>query len=53
MLKGEISQVTVKPEYGFGSNPVERSGNTVPAHSTLIYEVELVDFTKVMLKPSN
>lgn len=52
MLKGEISQITVKPEYGFGTDLVESAGTNVSAHSTLVYEVELVDFTKVMTKLS-
>lgn len=46
MLKGEFSQVTVKPEYGFGNDEVKLAFATVPPCSTLIYEVELVDFVK-------
>nr|XP_019709874.1 peptidyl-prolyl cis-trans isomerase FKBP62 isoform X2 [Elaeis guineensis] len=46
MLKGEFSQVTVKPEYGFGNDEVKLAVTTVPPCSTLIYEVELVDFIK-------
>ncbi|KAJ6822804.1 70 kDa peptidyl-prolyl isomerase-like [Iris pallida] len=46
MLKGEFSRVTIKPDYGFGNDDTKRDMITVPAHSTLIYEVELVDFTK-------
>ncbi|KAG1341813.1 peptidyl-prolyl cis-trans isomerase FKBP62 [Cocos nucifera] len=46
MLKGEFSQVTIRPEYGFGNEEVKLAVTTVPPCSTLIYEVELVDFTK-------
>ncbi|XP_072973113.1 peptidyl-prolyl cis-trans isomerase FKBP62-like isoform X2 [Typha angustifolia] len=46
MLKGEYSQVTVKPEYGFGNDVVIRDSVTIPACSTLMYEVELLDFTE-------
>ncbi|ONK60180.1 uncharacterized protein A4U43_C08F15240 [Asparagus officinalis] len=46
MLKGEISQIMVKREYGFMNDHVDRIGINVPAYSTLVYEVELVDFTK-------
>ncbi|KAH0468535.1 hypothetical protein IEQ34_003568 [Dendrobium chrysotoxum] len=45
MLRGELSQVTIKPEYGF-RNEVKQGDMLVPAGSTLLYEVELVDFTK-------
>ncbi|KAG2535511.1 hypothetical protein PVAP13_9NG119600 [Panicum virgatum] len=46
MVKGELAEVTVKFEYGFGSTEVQRQLITVPSCSTLIYEVELIDFTK-------
>jgi len=48
MVKGELAEVTVKFEYGFGSTEVQRQLITVPSCSTLIYEVELIDFTKVL-----
>lgn len=51
MLKGEFSQVTVRPEYGFGNDEIKLAVTTVPPWSTLIYEVELVDFIKVMMQP--
>ncbi|RLN16059.1 peptidyl-prolyl cis-trans isomerase FKBP62-like [Panicum miliaceum] len=46
MVKGELAEVTVKFEYGFGNTEVQRQSITVPSCSTLIYEVELIDFTK-------
>ncbi|XP_020083595.1 peptidyl-prolyl cis-trans isomerase FKBP62-like isoform X2 [Ananas comosus] len=46
MLKGELSQVTVEPEYAFGNNEIKRDNITIPGCTTLMYEVELVDFTK-------
>ncbi|MCL7044995.1 hypothetical protein MKW94_009236, partial [Papaver nudicaule] len=46
MKKGELSIVTVKPEYGFGNIEVKKDLAVVPPCSTVIYEVEMVDFTK-------
>ncbi|WOL03081.1 70 kDa peptidyl-prolyl isomerase-like isoform X1 [Canna indica] len=46
MLKGELSEVTIEPEYGFGNDEVKRDLITIPSSSTLIYTVELIDFTK-------
>ncbi|GJN23438.1 hypothetical protein PR202_gb11087 [Eleusine coracana subsp. coracana] len=46
MVKGEFAKVTVKFEYGFGNTEVQRQFIAVPPCSTLIYEVELIDFTK-------
>ncbi|XP_006857116.2 peptidyl-prolyl cis-trans isomerase FKBP62 [Amborella trichopoda] len=46
MKKGEISIVTIKPEYGFGNIEAERDLAIVPAFSTVVYELEMVDFTK-------
>ncbi|GJM96488.1 hypothetical protein PR202_ga13327 [Eleusine coracana subsp. coracana] len=46
MVKGELAKVTVKFEYGFGNTEVQRQFIAVPPCSTLIYEVELIDFTK-------
>jgi len=48
MVKGELAEVIVKSEYGFGNTEVQRQSITVLSCSTLIYEVELVDFTKVL-----
>ncbi|KAL5988266.1 hypothetical protein ACLOJK_036029 [Asimina triloba] len=46
MKKGEVSVVTIRPEYGFGGIEVKRDLGTVPANSTIIFEVEMVDFTQ-------
>ncbi|XP_026393364.1 70 kDa peptidyl-prolyl isomerase-like isoform X1 [Papaver somniferum] len=46
MKKGELSIVTVKPDYGFGSTEVKKDLAIVHPCSTVIYEVEMVDFTK-------
>ncbi len=48
MKKGELASVTVAPEYGFGGEPTPRDLALVPASSTLIYEIEMVDFIKVI-----
>ncbi|KAH7277619.1 hypothetical protein KP509_39G059500 [Ceratopteris richardii] len=46
MHKGEVALVTISPEYGYGSVDVQRPLALVPANSSLIYEVELVEFQK-------
>lgn len=46
MKKGEVGLVTISPEYAFGSESKEELA-TVPANSTVYYEVELVSFVKV------
>ncbi|CAA7393804.1 unnamed protein product [Spirodela intermedia] len=46
MAKGEVSLVTVEPEYGYGNCEVKGQLSTIPASSTLIYEIEMVDFTR-------
>ncbi|KAL6843501.1 hypothetical protein ACP4OV_026563 [Aristida adscensionis] len=46
MVQGELAEVTVKFEYGFGDTETQRQLISVPPCSTLIYEVELIDFTK-------
>ncbi|CAL9107379.1 unnamed protein product [Musa textilis] len=45
MLKGELSELTIEPEYGFGNDEAKRDVTIIPSSSTLIY-VELLDFTK-------
>lgn len=50
MKKGELSILTIKPDYGFGGIEVKHDLAIVPAYSTVIYEVEMVDFTQVMTK---
>lgn len=45
MKKGEKALVKVLPQYGYGETGNEEK--KIPAHATLIYEVEMVDYTKV------
>lgn len=47
MKKGEVAVVRISPEYGFGGAETKRDLGTVPPNSTLIYELELVEFSKV------
>lgn len=46
MKKGERALLTIRPEYGFGESEVRRGFATVPPSSTLVYEIEMVDFVK-------
>ncbi|KAK6939735.1 FKBP-type peptidyl-prolyl cis-trans isomerase domain [Dillenia turbinata] len=46
MKKGECAVLTISPEYGFGSIEVQRDLALVPPSSTVIFEVEMVDFTQ-------
>ncbi|XP_068466455.1 peptidyl-prolyl cis-trans isomerase FKBP62-like [Phaseolus vulgaris] len=46
MKKGEVTLLTVAPEYGFGSSESQQELAVVPSNSTLYYEVELVSFEK-------
>jgi FK506-binding protein 4/5 len=46
MKKGEVAVVRISPEYGFGGAETKRDLGTVPPNSTLIYELELVEFSK-------
>ncbi|THU68485.1 hypothetical protein C4D60_Mb08t04380 [Musa balbisiana] len=46
MLKGELSELTIEPEYAFGNDEAKRDVTIIPSSSTLIYVVELLDFTK-------
>ncbi|XP_059279446.1 peptidyl-prolyl cis-trans isomerase FKBP62-like isoform X1 [Lycium ferocissimum] len=46
MKKGERAIVTVKPDYGFGSTEVKRDLAMVPPCSTIIFEVEMLEFAK-------
>lgn len=50
MKKKEHALVTIAPEYGFGSTETKRDLATVPANSTLTYDIELVEFVKVKLR---
>ena len=42
MKRGEICRLICKPEYAYGESG---SGEKIPPNSTLIFEVELFDFT--------
>lgn len=49
MTKGERSYLTIKPEWAYGARgypPVYNiySYSRIPANSTLVFEVELIDF---------
>lgn len=48
MKKGEVAVLTIDHEYGFGSVEVQRDLAIVPPCSKLFYEVEMLDFIKVM-----
>lgn len=50
MKKGEQAIVTINHEYGFGSVEVKRDLAVVPPCSDLVYEVEMLDFIKVVLQ---
>lgn len=49
MKKKEQAILTITPEYGFGSIAVKCDRAVVPPNSTLIYEIEMLDFIKVFL----
>lgn len=44
MKKKEEAQITLKPEYGFGTAGCQEKG--VPANATIVYDVTLVKFEK-------
>lgn len=46
MKKGEVAQLTIAPEYAFGSSESHQPIAVVPPNSTVSYEVELVSFDK-------
>lgn len=48
MKKGEIALATIPPEYAFLSTETKQDLAIVPPNSTVIYEVELVSFVKVL-----
>ena len=47
MKKGEVAQLTIAPEYAFGSSESQQELALVPPNSTVYYEIELVSFVKV------
>lgn len=48
MKKGEVAQLTIAPEYAFGSSESQQELAVVPPNSTVYYEVELASFVKVL-----
>jgi FK506-binding protein 4/5 len=46
MKKNELALVTIAPEYGYKAEETRTDLSTVPANSTLTYEIELVEFVK-------
>jgi len=46
MKKGEVSQITVSPMYGFGESGFSRDGIQVPPNTNITYQIELVSFEK-------
>ncbi|KAM0064957.1 putative peptidylprolyl isomerase [Helianthus debilis subsp. tardiflorus] len=46
MKKGEVSLLTIHPEYAFGSTESHQEFASVPANSTVYYDVELISFEK-------
>ncbi|GKE67829.1 FKBP-type peptidyl-prolyl cis-trans isomerase domain-containing protein, partial [Tanacetum coccineum] len=46
MKKGEVAILTIHPEYAFGSTESHQESATIPANSTVYYDVELVSFEK-------
>lgn len=48
MKMGERAIVTISHEYGFGNVEAKRDLATIPSCAKLYYEVEMMDFIKVM-----
>ncbi|MCD7464916.1 Peptidyl-prolyl cis-trans isomerase fkbp65 [Datura stramonium] len=46
MKKGEISLITIQPEYAFGVSESPQELAVVPANSIVYYEVEMISFEK-------
>ncbi|XP_076951591.1 70 kDa peptidyl-prolyl isomerase-like [Bidens hawaiensis] len=46
MKKGEVSMLTIHPDYAFGLTESHQDFATVPANCTVYYDVELVSFEK-------
>ncbi|KAL3505106.1 hypothetical protein ACH5RR_034947 [Cinchona calisaya] len=46
MKKRELGLLTIKSEYGFGDTEVKQDLAIIPPQSTIIYEVEMLDFTR-------
>ncbi|GMH40131.1 hypothetical protein BSKO_08035 [Bryopsis sp. KO-2023] len=43
MDRGEVAEVTIKPEYAFGESETQREKACVPGNSTVVYTIEIVD----------
>lgn len=50
MKKGERAILSIHPDYGFGSIEVKRDLAVIPPCSNVIYEVEMLDCVKVIIK---
>ena len=48
MKKGEKAEITVEPKYGYGEEGSEEY--SIPANATLQYEIDLIDFKKVIIE---
>lgn len=48
MKKGELAILTIHPDFGFGSVEVRRDLAVVPPCSNVFFEVEMLDFIRVM-----
>lgn len=48
MKKHELSLITISPEYGFGNTEVKMEFSLVQPSSTILYEVEMLDFIRVI-----
>ncbi|PWA81025.1 Peptidyl-prolyl cis-trans isomerase, FKBP-type [Artemisia annua] len=48
MKKGEVAILTIHLKYAFGSTEAHQESATIPASSTMYYDVELVSFEKVL-----
>lgn len=47
MKLGELAEVIIQPQYGFGSEEHQLPQATIPANSTLFYTLQLVELNKV------
>lgn len=47
MKLGELAEVIVQPQYGFGTQEHQVAQATIPANSTLFYTLQLVELSKV------
>lgn len=49
MKKGEQAILTIHPDFGFGSSEVRRDLSVIPPSSNVVYEVEMLNFFKVII----